>query len=1032
MQEYPKLQTPRSSASARVLRVFKKILAVSGYALFAALLLAIVAYNYVMRPAFLQPRIVEAFSKATHGRLEVTLEQTSLLRGFRIRNLAVWAPEGYSGTPIFRADELNLLYNVFGFFRGSFGVNEILLRNPEVFIEQRNNIFNVEALSRDREKREKLRNEKEPRQEKTTHDVVSWFFDVRLFAHISLENLSFTLDATDRSNRIKRYAHVKNFHFRFSLLTRDFSSINTENPAQLVRLLNSLVIELNPQKKIQLAYEGPEARMRSDLDMFWLLFYDGTARRPEFVSRMRIGHERIPLALAPGRAQDLAFVAEHAIDYDARADKLDIAAFALRFMGDTLISLSGSGERLLQANRRLAIVSGASRIDLGKLYAVGARLFGKRDPVFSGFASLKPTQLTIDRSTLEDSGGFRLDRVQVRKGNLALSVPSLELDHAAFFDSAQQPLPLRSGSAKLRGYFNGAGIALDASIGESKKTAVAFSLRGLNLASIAPGTAAGSISTTFSAVGPTPHDLAIALRVFSPELFYYIDRGKSGLNRIDLNVRGTVKSSDDFAQTTVQLPVINLSHKDKEYGAAVDLQSRAQIEKAAGLRVAYHLNGLKVAFRELSNTLPAGLQEKITLLLNSAKPGNTLRADGETLLSIGEGVMRLEHVTQLALPDIHVDDIRLLAKARLAPAMTYIDELKVSGLRGALQVSASGNLRDGTETVADEETGRQLRAPAKVPDIRFRAELSRKEESEIIDDTFLVGSLLLAGHAQGNIIDGRLEIDNLGFRNLQTRVEKVNMLFPFRHDLRLKKTLNLRAGNKERIIKNYNFNRPYNFSIERIEIPDPNKKGDWLQLVYPRGKYPAVGASMEYKDNVFVMPIMQLYTLNGVVTVSDTLFNLGRLRPSEMEYSSTIQIKDIDLKPLIPKEKAETITDGRLRIDILLTGNRLDKPVENLNGYLSIFRIGPEFAEAVMKAVKPRQSDLINTIATNTAVPKKINIELRDGFVYSDIPIKKGAVGALLFSPNEINNRRINIPEFFQRISSEASTYTRPAATPGN
>jgi hypothetical protein len=151
-----------------------------------------------------------------------------------------------------------------------------------------------------------------------------------------------------------------------------------------------------------------------------------------------------------------------------------------------------------------------------------------------------------------------------------------------------------------------------------------------------------------------------------------------------------------------------------------------------------------------------------------------------------------------------------------------------------------------------------------------------------------------------------------------------------------------------------------------------------------------------------------------------------------MEYSTTIQIKDIDLKPLMLKEKADTITDGKLRIDILLTGNRLDKPVENLNGYLSIYRIGPEFAEAVMKAVKPNQSDIINTIATNTATPKNINIELRDGFVYSDIPIKKGAVGALLFAPDEINNRRINIPEFFQRITTEASTYTSPAANTGN
>jgi len=1031
MQEYPTPETPRIKPRAGVFSLIGKVLAVFGYGLLVVFLLLVVAYNYVMRPAFLEPRIVEKFAEATHGHLELKLEQASLFRGFRIRNVVVHPPEGFSATPIFKADEINILYNVFGFFRGSFGVHEILLRNPEIYIEQRNNIYNIQALPKVSEKKDEPEEEEKRADRKAGSDVVSWFFNIHLFAHLALENLNFTLDATHRSNKVQRYAHLKNFYFRFSLLTRNFSSINRTDPAQLVQLLNTLLIELNPQKKIQLAYEGPEARIRTDLDMFWLLFYDGATKQPEFISRMRIGQDKIPVALGKGRTQNLSFIAEHAIDYDTRADKLDISAFAVRFMGDTLLSLTGNGEKLLQKDRRIAFATGESRVNLGKLYEVSAQLLGRRDPYFAGFFSIKPTKLSISGNTIDDSGGVKLERVQIRQGKLSLSIPLLDLDHAAFVDSALKPLPLRQASAKLRGNFNGAGIALDASLAEDKKTAVSFSLRGLDITPFAAGAATGILSTTFSANGPSPQDLAIALRVFSPQLFYYVDRGKSGINRFDLNIRGTVKSSEDFRQNSVNLTAVHLSNKDKEYGAALDVKSRAQIDKADGIRARYNLDGLTVSFRELANTLPAALQETVNGLLSSIKPGRLLRADGQTSVSLGGGITQLEHLTQLALPDVHVDDIRILAKVRLAPPMTYLEQFSITGLRQALQVSASGNLRDSTEVVQDEKTGKKLRVATKIPDIRFKAELGKKEETEILDDTFLVGSLLLAGNAEGNIVDGKLQIENLSFRNPQTHVHKVNMLFPFKHDLRLKKTLNLRAGNKERIIKNYNFNRPYNFTIENIEIPDPNKKGEWLKLVYSRGSYPAVGASMEYKDNVFVMPVMQLYTLNGVVTISDTLFNLGRLKPSEMEYSTTIQIKDIDLKPLMPKEKAETITDGKLRIDILLTGNRLDKPVENLNGYLSIYRIGPEFAETVMKAVKPKQSDFINTIATNTATPKNIDIELRDGFVYSDIPIKKGAIGALLFSPDEINNSRVNIPEFFQRITTEASTYTSPAATPG-
>ncbi|HRP69229.1 MAG TPA: hypothetical protein PLY93_06835, partial [Turneriella sp.] len=376
-----------------------------------------------------------------------------------------------------------------------------------------------------------------------------------------------------------------------------------------------------------------------------------------------------------------------------------------------------------------------------------------------------------------------------------------------------------------------------------------------------------------------------------------------------------------------------------------------------------------LGFKQLLNTLPAALRENLGAQLTLLNPGRELKVSGETHVTVaGETV--IAHETKWALPDIHIDDIRVKAKARLVPVATYIDEFSITGLKGALRVGANGALKKGSEVVVDEKTKRQTRVATTIPNLRYSVELSQKKENEILEGTHLVGAFTLSGTARGNIVDGKIGIDDLSVRNPKVKIQNVNLDFPFKHDLKLNKTLNLRAGNKERIIKNYNFNRAYNFSIAGIDISDPNNKREWLKIVYPRGNYPAVGASMEYKDNVFVMPVMQMYTLNGVVTISDTLFNLGRLRPKEMEYSSTIQIKDIDLKQLLPSDKAETITDGKLRIDMLFTGNRLDKPIENLNGYISIFRIGPEFADTVMKAVMPKSSSIVTTLAANTTIPK--------------------------------------------------------------
>ncbi len=1022
-------ETPAQPSPAKISKsVWGKIGTTLGYTTAVLFVGVIVGYNYVMRPAFLEPIVKEQFAKNTNGKLELKLEQTSLFRGFIIKDIRVLAPEGegFRDTPIFQASEVTLLYNVFGFFRGKFGVHEIALRNANVFIEQKHNRTSVEALLKPSKKEEKPKEEE--KEAKAASDTISWFFDVKIFTRLAIENFNFTFDAKDKSNKVQRYAHLKNFNFNFSLMTRDFHSIDTASPADLVSLLDAFVIELNPQKNIDIAYEGPEATVHSNLEMFWLLYYDGLSKQPEFISRMQIGQDKIPVSLKNRKQQNLAFRMQHAITYDAKTDKLAIQDFAIRFLGDTLLALTGTGEKLLSDKRRVEIQTGNSRVNLGKVFEVVSTLTGKRDPAYSGFFSIKATRILMENGKIDDQGGFKLERVSVRQGRLAFSIPTFEFDHAALVNTAIKPIPVEHASAKARGTLNGAPLSLDAKIAEDKKTAIAFSLRGFNIGPFAAGAAAGAISTTLNIDGPSLQDLALNLRVYSPQIFYFVDRSKSGINRIDFNAKGSVKTSEDFRQIRVNLPVLSFYDKNKDYGNALDLKSRVQVEKSNSIKVTYTLEKFTVGFPELLQTLPVSLQEQIGGLLKTLNLGRTLRADGETALFIAGGETQVKHATHIAVPDIHVDDIDIEAKVRLKPPYTYIDKFSITGLRKALLVSADGHLRDTPETVTDSKTGKKQRVIAKVPQLKYKVELAKAEETEILDNSFLEGRLTLAGAAEGNIVDGKIEIDHLSFRNPQVKVKKVNMLFPFKHDLRLKKTLNLRAGNKERIIKNYNFNRPYNFTIASVDIPDPNNKREWLSLIYSRGTYPAIGASMEYKDNVFVMPVMQLYTLNGVVTISDTLFNLGRLRPSEMEYSMTIQIKDIDLKQLIAKDKVDAVSDGKLRIDMLFTGNRLDKPVENLNGYFSIYRIGPEFAETVMRAVMPKSSNIVSTIATNTAIPKRINIELRDGFVYSDIPIQKGAFGTLLFSPDEINNRRINIPEFFQRISNEASVYSGSAA----
>ncbi|HRP69228.1 MAG TPA: hypothetical protein PLY93_06830, partial [Turneriella sp.] len=584
MQEFPDGKVGSQVSGKRILtRSLKVVGKILTYGLALSVVGVVVGYNYVMRPQFLEPLIVKQFATHTNGTIELKLEQTSLFRGFKFKNVIVRAPEEYSRTPILQAGEINLLYNVFGFFRGKFGVHEISLKNINIFIEQKKDVMNVQALL-------KPGKEKEPKEEiekpESESSVISWFFDVQVFVRFALENFNFTLDARDASNKVKQYAHLKNFHFNFSVLSKDFNSIDTKDTASLVSLLNALVVELNPQKTIDVSYQGPAARITSPIDLSWLLFYDGMAKKPEFMSRMYVGQEKIPVALGARVAQNLSFLLQHKIEYNAKEDKLNVDHFLLKFLGDTVLSFSGSGEKLLTTKRKLQIQTHASRLNLGEVYRVVSTLTGKREPVYSGFFSVKPTRVSIDGNAIEDAGGLKLERVYARTRGLSISIPYLTFDHSASIVQGLKPLPVKRAEAKLAASLNGAPLNFTALL-EEKKTAIDFSLRGFNITPFARSQAEGLVSTTLSAVGESPQALSLTLRVFSPQLYYFLDRGRSGLNRFDFTVKGTTRSSENFKQNSIYLPTILLTNKDKEYNSALFLKSRLQLEKAQTTKIVY-------------------------------------------------------------------------------------------------------------------------------------------------------------------------------------------------------------------------------------------------------------------------------------------------------------------------------------------------------------------------------------------------------------------------------------------------------------
>ena len=143
-----------------------------------------------------------------------------------------------------------------------------------------------------------------------------------------------------------------------------------------------------------------------------------------------------------------------------------------------------------------------------------------------------------------------------------------------------------------------------------------------------------------------------------------------------------------------------------------------------------------------------------------------------------------------------------------------------------------------------------------------------------------------------------------------------------------------------------------------------------------------------------------------------------------MEYKARIQIKDIDLLPLIPKSRRQGIKDGSIKIDINVIGNHLDKPIENLKAYVSIYKIGKQFAIMGLRVVQP-QSTVMDFLISNTLTIKTFDLKLVNGLVYNSIKYSKGFAKYIAPSlkGNSIDQKRLALSDFLGRVKNEMQVY---------
>lgn len=987
-------------------------------------LILVIAYFYIMRASFLEEWVQRQFSESTNGSIELKITRASLFRGFSIENISVNAGADFDHKPILKIEKLNLFWNVFGFWAGDFGVHEVGVYRPHVYLEQRSNIWNIQALVKPSAKEEDDPEIKKPTEAKERTSAINLPFSIRVFAKIILEDFKLTVAGSDKSNSNPIEAGVENFTFRAHLLSKSIDTIPV-NPLVFLEYIDTFIVQMNPRNSIELYFKNPQVETKTPFDLHLLLALDTNQIKPKFKSTLKIGNNSIPVKFSGKTLLPLGIDVSYDMRYNPIRDLFSINRFRLSVLDQVWLNLNGMVKKATSSDHMIAdITLDQSRINLTELYPHLVRFTGNKFPEFSGAMSLAPMKIYGPLNDLRMSGKIKFDKVKLRLPQPSIHIPYFNLDYTLQFNFKDESTqPLITAKANADALVNGATLALNADFIPEKNINLNLKLSNFDPAVYADNKINGKVNAAVSIAGKNLNSLSTNISLSSPQFYYYTGKLKSGVNRFNLELSGNISRmlSDN---PDINLKKIALYLKNVRKNDALKMIASTRYRKNTNsAKIEFRLNEFSANIRNLHATLNEEHQNQIEEVRQRIR-GPVSLTGGTDINMQGEN-MYIHHLTTVLVPDYGIDDINIIADAGIKPGFVNIQKVSVTGLRKALDLQISGTLKEGMiEKLDPKNNDRMIKEKGWDPDINLHLNVIRDEMNPVFQEHSIKGTLHLNASFRNNIAKGVLGIENFYYASPQARLNNIKFNFPFEHNLLLRKTLNLTAANKERLIKNYNFSEPYNFTIDSIEIQHPIREKESIKIVYPRGNQPGFGASTRYKDNVFEIPAMQVYTLNGLVTGHDILFNVGRGRLNEMEFAMGLQIKDIDLKQLIPLDQAEAITDGSIRADLLFIGDRLDQPVENLNGYISVYKIGEQFGKQALKVVKPDTGGLLDYTIDNTIIVRKMDLELKEGLVYAKIIYRQGVLGNLIrLAGDKIVQERIPIPEFLQRAEDEAKVY---------
>ncbi|EMI62405.1 hypothetical protein LEP1GSC072_3967 [Leptospira noguchii str. Bonito] len=947
------------------------------------------------------------------GTANFTVTKFSLFYGIAFEDLVLKSDSTFEERPVLSVKELELSYNLPLILLGRAKLSRIAIVGLKIDLRQKGGEWNLSKLF-------PTSSQSSPEEETTSSPLEEISTILPVSAYLNLELKDIFVHVSSESGLSSYKAGLEGFALAFELDTVRFRKIPLN--VRILQLIDVIRFRMNPEKTVRIYFEDNS----KSLDQPFRLGLE-FSKDPGgiFVSQADIGSDSIPIKVQNKLLAPFGFGLRYKLGYLEKEDKLKLETLELKVNEDVWLSATGEMTGVSSKERNVQFGIQKSLIRLKPLSDFLSTVPGIPKMKLDGELSLAPITISGKDTRLKVETDIVAKDLLISIGGKNHKIPKLKL-LADFIlhpftqetPNASKPIPILENLnlKELSVDYNGIQLAAIGNILKGSQLDLDLSVQNLNLSDYVK-TLNGVLGLKMKVSGifnSLNVDGAVQLSGFR----FPMGRGKSSPIPINLDLKSRIQFSKPFVPDLVRLDSISISTKSLEGKESLKISSVGNLGLGKGFRVNLNSLVIKTELDRLTPTLPFSLRESLVPVRNNL--GNQIILNGGVDYSILDGTQSVSGKFLFDLPGIQIRDLKMDLNLKIAKDSSItLSNFDLTAFQSKFRIVTSGVLKKTPEGEL-------------IPDLEGNIQLGSDKPAYLFKGINFEGLFAVRFRLKNSIASGTLisKNSNFGYANefcpgedcKLYRIEGLDAEFSFVHDLSIKTTRNLIDGNKEKFIRTYGRIPASNFTIQQIVGTHPSISGIPFDYVKPKNGQPGLSARIDYSENFLKLEYLKVFTLDGLVNGKDILVNVGGGDPEKMEFSAVVQIKDIDLKQLLPPKRRSKIDDGKIKADLNVSGRNLADPIPNINLFFSVFQIGQDFAKSAVNIFTP--SNVFTDFIYNSYAVDKIEVELSKGLVYAVIGFKRSVLNTIINLENsQISQQRMPLANFLKRARSEVDTY---------